>query len=103
MYPTIAPAPFDPCGQGSGWTWHCTDPTGTDEFGRQVFLSCEQEPPVQFATTAPPSTPAFPDSTVQVFDNTPTTVFNTIPPFDSTSTTSTVTIVESPSTTTSLG
>ena len=101
--PTIAPVPFDPCGQGSGWTWHCTDPMGTDEFGRQVFLSCEQEPPAQFATTVPPSTAAFPDSTVQVFDSSTTTgLINTIPPFESTSTTNVGTLpVDGASTTTS--
>jgi hypothetical protein len=51
--PTIAPVPFDPCEQGSEWTWHCTDQVGTDEFGRDVFLSCEQQFTGFVATTTP--------------------------------------------------
>lgn len=41
---TVALPPFDPCAPG-GWTWHCTGELGTDEFGRQIFESCEQVEP----------------------------------------------------------
>ena len=67
------------CGPDVQWTWHCTGELGTDEFGRQVFESCEQvEPalttipglPVGTTTTFPPqlatSTIAIPPETTTV-------------------------------------
>jgi LysM repeat protein len=33
------------CGPDVQWTWHCTGDLGVDEFGRQVFQSCEQVEP----------------------------------------------------------
>jgi hypothetical protein len=39
---TMYPQPCNPAPDGVT-TWHCTDPMGTDEFGREVFGSCEQQ------------------------------------------------------------
>ncbi|MBI4933543.1 MAG: hypothetical protein HY828_06665 [Actinobacteria bacterium] len=90
-----------PCEQGSGWTWHCTDRVGSDEFGRDVFLSCEQVSPG--VTTIPPSTVEFVDTTIG-FESL-STAFNTIPPFSPTTTnTVPITALEPMgTTTTSLG
>ncbi len=77
-----------PCGEAPIDAWHCTDPVGIDEFGRQVFLTCEQWPDVNVATTV-----EMPGTAV------PTTNVEPIP-------TSTTSVVESSvldSTTTSLG
>jgi hypothetical protein len=66
--------------------WHCTDQLGIDEFGRDVFLSCEQQFTGIVATTTPAAVlPTV--STIEVFDVTTT---NTLP-------------VDGASTTTSLG
>lgn len=106
---TIVWPPFDPCAPG-GWTWHCTGELGTDEFGRQIFESCEQveptvtnvgEPvpttvpgqPVGTTTTSPPQ---FATSTTMPPTTVPTSVNGNV---DATSTTNVV----YESTTTSLG
>jgi hypothetical protein len=47
---TMYPQPCNPAPAGTG-AWHCTDPMGTDEFGREVFGSCEQQFDGAFATT----------------------------------------------------
>jgi hypothetical protein len=52
--------------------WHCTDQVGTDEFGRDVFLSCEQQFNGVVATTTPAAVlPTV--STIEVVDATGTT------------------------------
>ncbi len=44
--PTTAFPPLSGgCGPDVQWTWHCTGELGLDEFGRQVFQSCEQVEP----------------------------------------------------------
>jgi hypothetical protein len=74
--------PCDPATGGQG-QWHCTDQVGIDEFGRDVFLSCEQQVPDFAATTAPPPTV----TTVEFF---PTTA-NTLPIEGASTTTSSIT------------
>jgi hypothetical protein len=72
--PETYQVPCDPATGGQG-EWHCTDQVGTDEFGRDVFLSCEQQFTGMVATTSPPAVePTY--STVEF--PSPTTT-NTIP------------------------
>jgi hypothetical protein len=88
--------PCDPTGGGQG-EWHCTDQVGIDEFGRDVFLSCEQQFTGMVATTTPAavlptvSTIEFPAGSTTTTSVPPTTTI-TIPlqtvAGDSTSTTS---------------
>ncbi|MEN9643757.1 MAG: hypothetical protein RL238_426 [Actinomycetota bacterium] len=87
LTPTTVPGWYDPCAPG-GWTWHCTGPMGTDEFGRDVFESCEQVNDGSFATTTvtillPGSTVLEPEVTTSVNGN-----------VDQTTTTSTIAIFE---------
>jgi|GEM_PF-3147694 len=99
--PTTTPGglPFDPCAP-TGWTWHCTGPLDTDEFGRAIYESCEQVYDGAFVTT----TILFPNTTVLEGDPTSTTGF-TWPSVngnvDQTTTTSTIAIFEP--TTSSIG
>jgi hypothetical protein len=88
--------PCDP-NVGVQTEWHCTDQVGTDEFGRDVFLSCEQQLTGIVATTTPAatlptvSTIEFPAGSTTTTSVPPTTTI-TIPlqtvSGDSTSTTS---------------
>lgn len=105
---TIAPPALDPCAPG-GWTWHCTGELGMDEFGRQIFESCEQVEgagtvvvpttvPSQFVGTTTTFLPQFATSTVAIPPET-TTIISVNGNVDATSTTNVV----YESTTTSLG
>ncbi len=122
---TLPPLP-GVCGPDVGWTWHCTGELGMDEFGRQIFESCEQvEPglttvpgevvpasttpgqPVGTTTTmypgeCPPGSYCLPPPGLTVPPTTvPTSVNGNVGEPSATSTTSTIAIYES--TTTSLG
>ncbi len=88
IYDSAPSDAFGPCGEAPIDAWHCTNPLGVDESGGQVFLTCEQWPDVNVATTV-----EVPGTAV------PTTNVEPIP-------TSTTSVVESSvldSTTTSLG
>ena len=120
---TTSLPPFDPCAPG-GWTWHCTGELGMDEFGRQIFESCEQvEPglttipgelvpasttpgqPIGTTTTmypgeCPPGSYCLPPPGLTVPPTTtPTSVNGNVGEPSATSTTSTIAILESTTTT----
>ena len=120
---TLPPQPGN-CGPDTQWTWHCTGDLGVDEFGRQVFESCEQvEPglttiPGEVVPTTYPGQPIGTTTTMAYYEcppnascvapgytvpptTTPTSVNGSTGEPSATSTTSTIAIYES--TTTSRG
>jgi hypothetical protein len=106
---TMYPQPCNPASDGVT-TWHCTDPMGTDELGREVFGSCEPQFDGAFATTTTTTTTLPGDlSPVNSSDFVGTTTSSTISLLESTTNVvasptvpaSTPNVVES--TTTSLG
>jgi LysM repeat protein len=83
--PAVSPAPTGTlpplsggCGPDTQWTWHCTGDLGLDEFGRQVFQSCEQvEPgittiPGELVPTTYPGQPIGTTTTMVYYDCPPT-------------------------------
>ena len=82
--PETYQVPCDPVGvQGE---WHCTDQVGIDEFGRDVFLSCEQ----QFTGIVATTVAAAVLPTVSTIEFPSPTTANTLPNEGASTTTSSI-------------